>query len=320
MVPSDDGGPRSRGDQDGAARRRRRTRLLQRYVLNPPVRLATRCGWVPGHVLVETVGRTTGRPRRTVVGAELEGDTVWIVAEQGPYAGYVRNLVTEPRVRLCLDGCWYDGVARLAPEVDPERLLARWDRPVHAAGVRRFGTALRVVRVDLEAHPTGRAPGARHGGRLRRWWYRGRRPHWTARLLNRLSAAQFAAGVLSPARAVTLEVRGRRSGRTVSLPVVVADHDGQRYLVAMLGERAQWVQNVRAAGGRAVLRRRGREEVRLEEIEPGERGPVLRRYLALAPGARAHVPVDRRAPLEEFERIAPSFPVFRVVPVPPEER
>jgi CubicO group peptidase (beta-lactamase class C family) len=75
------------------------------------------------------------------------------------------------------------------------------------------------------------------------------------------------------------------------------------------------VQNVRAAGGRAVLRRRGREEVRLEEVEPGARAPVLRRYLALAPGARAHVPVDRRAPLADFERIAPSLPVFRVVPL-----
>ena len=38
----------------------------------------------------------------------------------------------------------------------------------------------------------------------------------------------------------------------------------------------------------------------------------MRRYLAVAPGARAHVPVDRRAPLEEFERIAVQIPVFRV--------
>jgi len=34
--------------------------------------------------------------------------------------------------------------------------------------------------------------------------------------------------------------------------------------------------------------------------------------LALAPGARPHVPVDRRAPVEEFEQIAPQIPVFRV--------
>jgi hypothetical protein len=62
-----------------------------------------------------------------------------------------------------------------------------------------------------------------------------------------------------------------------------------------------------------VLRRGGREEVRLEEVEPGDRAPILRRYLAAAPGARPHIPVDRHAPLEEFERIAGQFPVFRII-------
>jgi hypothetical protein len=45
---------------------------------------------------------------------------------------------------------------------------------------------------------------------------------------------------------VTLEVMGRRSGRWISLPLVMAVVDGQRYLVSMLGENAAWVQNVRA--------------------------------------------------------------------------
>jgi hypothetical protein len=40
--------------------------------------------------------------------------------------------------------------------------------------------------------------------------------------------------------------------------------------------------------------------------------PVLRRYLAIAPGARPHIPVDRRAPLSEFEGIAHQYPVFRI--------
>jgi hypothetical protein len=61
-----------------------------------------------------------------------------------------------------------------------------------------------------------------------------------------------------------------------------------------------------------VLRHGHREVVRLEEVDPGARAPILRRYLAVAPGARAHMPVDRRAPLEEFERIAVQIPVFRV--------
>jgi hypothetical protein len=63
-----------------------------------------------------------------------------------------------------------------------------------------------------------------------------------------------------------------------------------------------------------VLRRGGREEVRLEEVAPGDRAPILRRYLGAAPGARPHIPVDRHAPLEEFERIAGQFPVFRIIP------
>jgi hypothetical protein len=54
--------------------------------------------------------------------------------------------------------------------------------------------------------------------------------------------------------------------------------------------------------------------VHLDEVPPDERAPILRRYLDVAPGARAHVPVDRRAPEEEFERISPTIPVFRITP------
>jgi deazaflavin-dependent oxidoreductase (nitroreductase family) len=135
-----------------------------------------------------------------------------------------------------------------------------------------------------------------------------------ARLANRLSAIQFSAGLLSPGRAMTLEVRGRQSGKAISFPVVMTEYDGQRYLVSMLGKNANWVLNVRAAKGRAVLHRGGREDVRLLEVEPAKRAPILRRYLAVAPGARPHIPVDRHAPLEEFQRIAEEYPVFRIVP------
>ncbi|MCI4065784.1 nitroreductase/quinone reductase family protein [Micromonospora sp. R77] len=149
-----------------------------------------------------------------------------------------------------------------------------------------------------------------------RWMYRGRRPNALARLMNRLSARQYAAG-LAPGHWVSLEVPGRRTGRTVSVPLVVADHDGGRYLVAMLGERTNWVANVRAAGGRAVLRHGRREVVRLTEVPVADRPPILRRHLTLAPGARPHVPVDRRAPLADFARIAADFPVFRITAEPP---
>jgi deazaflavin-dependent oxidoreductase (nitroreductase family) len=148
----------------------------------------------------------------------------------------------------------------------------------------------------------------------KRWLYREGRPHRLARGLNRMSATLHSTGIW-PSRLATLEVRGRRSGRVISFPVVIADHDGDRYLVSMLGENANWVANVRAAEGHAVLRHGRREVVRLEEVEPGLRAPILRRYLACAPGARPHIPIDRDAPAEAFEQLAPEIPVFRITVV-----
>ena len=150
-------------------------------------------------------------------------------------------------------------------------------------------------------------------GDYTRWLYRGGRPGRFARLQNRLSAVAFSAGLL-PSRAGALEVRGRRSGKTVSLPVVIADYEGERYLVSMLGPEANWVRNVEAAGGRAELRHGRRESISLVEVDPALRAPILRRYLALAPGARPHIPVDRNAPLGEFEAVAADYPVFRIEP------
>ncbi len=111
---------------------------------------------------------------------------------------------------------------------------------------------------------------------------------------------------------------GRRSGRIVSLPLVVADVDGERYLVSMLGEGANWVRNVEAAGGEVALRHGRREEVHLEEVvAPDMRASVLKAYLQRTSNAGAHVPIDKDAPLAEFERVAPRFPVFRIVPRTP---
>ena len=141
--------------------------------------------------------------------------------------------------------------------------------------------------------------------------YRGGRPGPLARVLNR-GFATLHGSALAPEHWVTLEVVGRRSGRTISFPLVMAAVEGERYLVSMLGRDAAWVRNVTAAGGEAVLRHGRTERVRLEELEVGKRAPVLKAYLQRAPGARPHVPVNENAPLAEFEAIAARFPVFRV--------
>lgn len=151
--------------------------------------------------------------------------------------------------------------------------------------------------------------------RFKRWMYRGGRPNWLGRALNRGFAILHSLGI-APNYMVTLEVIGRRSGRVISFPLAMALVDGERYLVSMLGSQANWVQNVAAAGGQATLRHGRVEQVQLEAVPVDQRAPILKAYLRRAPGARPHIPVDLDAPLEAFEAIAAQTPVFRVRPRP----
>jgi deazaflavin-dependent oxidoreductase (nitroreductase family) len=76
---------------------------LQKYLLNPPIKLLFAIGVVPpGYALLETVGRKSGKPRRTPVGDGRVIDQFWIVAEHGANAGYVRNIARNSRVRVKL--------------------------------------------------------------------------------------------------------------------------------------------------------------------------------------------------------------------------
>lgn len=147
--------------------------------------------------------------------------------------------------------------------------------------------------------------------RHERWMYATGHPNRLASLLNRAWAAVGATRL--GRRLVTIEVAGRRTGRPLIVPLIAADLDGERYLVSMLGERAGWVANVRAAGGQAAVRRAGRRTpIQLEEVPPERRAPIIRRHLAVAPAARSFIAVDRRAPLAAFEDVAREVPVFRL--------
>ena len=153
---------------------------------------------------------------------------------------------------------------------------------------------------------------------FKRWLYRGGHPNWLARFLNAGWAAIHSLGV-APDYLVTLQVRGARTGRTISFPLAMVVLDGERYLISMLGSEAAWVRNVRAADGYAVLRHGRTEHVRLVPVAVEQRPPILKLYLRRAPGARPHIPVDKDAPLEAFARIAADFPVFRVLSAGPAE-
>jgi deazaflavin-dependent oxidoreductase (nitroreductase family) len=134
---------------------------LQKYLLNPPIKLLFAMGIVPpGYALLETTGRKTGKPRRTPVGDGRVDTQFWIVAEHGMKAGYVRNIAGNPHVRLKLrEGIgarWHTGTAHLLPKDDP-RERQRWlasqvpGSSKNAAAVRFFGTELLTVQIDLDA-------------------------------------------------------------------------------------------------------------------------------------------------------------------------
>jgi hypothetical protein len=144
--------------------------------------------------------------------------------------------------------------------------------------------------------------------------YRNWRPTRLGRWVNRLMGWWSGLG-LPPRFQVALEVSGRASGRRRSNPVVIATLEGERYLVSMLGPTSDWVKNVEAAHGNAVIRQGRRHRVHLVAVPPEFRAPILREYLRIAPSGRQHFPLPAGAPLSDFEAIAGSYPVYRIDPV-----
>jgi deazaflavin-dependent oxidoreductase (nitroreductase family) len=147
---------------------------------------------------------------------------------------------------------------------------------------------------------------------LLRFFYRDWRPTRLGRLANRFAAWVASLGV-SPLLGV-LEVRGRKSGQPRSTPVVIATVDNRRHLVSMLGPGSDWVKNVEAAHGDAILRQgRARHPIHLVAVPASERAPILREYLRVATSGRRHFPIAFDAPLSELEAIAERYPVFRIL-------
>jgi deazaflavin-dependent oxidoreductase (nitroreductase family) len=112
----------------------------------------------------------------------------------------------------------------------------------------------------------------------------------------------------------TLEVRGRKSGVIRRVPVTWVEHDGAKYLVAMMGEESDWVHNARASGGKVIFKRGRRKKNLLAELPVAERAPVLQSWYRRTGSStpKKYIGLDANAPLAEFEKIAPRWPVFRI--------
>ena len=137
--------------------KRRASTFFTAKLLNPVVRAVVRLGLpLPLVVILETRGRKSGQPRQIPVGKALEGDTLWIVAEHGHKASYVRNIEANPRVRLRVGRRWRTGTARILTDDDWRERQRRLPNKVNSAMVRAVGTEHVTVRVDLD--PASGAP------------------------------------------------------------------------------------------------------------------------------------------------------------------
>src|SRR5262249_1297018 len=148
-------------------------------------------------------------------------------------------------------------------------------------------------------------------GDFTRWLYRGQRPNRIARIVNRASAAVASSGVASN-YLVTLEVTGRKSGRTSrcpwSWPSSMDSGTWCQCSEITCSGFITYAQPVeRPCSGTAAGRRFRSKNYRLASA------PILKAYLQRAAGARPHVPVNKDAALSEFEKIAAAIPVFRVL-------
>lgn len=141
--------------------------------------------------------------------------------------------------------------------------------------------------------------------------YRGGHPNGIARAMNRIWSFLHSLGI-APNYLVTLEVVGRRYGKSINFPLVMTVVNGERYLVSMLGEDANWVLNAVAARGSANLWHGRREHVILELVNVQYRAAIIKAYVRIAPGARPHIPIDPDSPIAQFEEIASKYPVFRI--------
>jgi len=129
---------------------------------------------------------------------------------------------------------------------------------------------------------------------------------------NTIMSALVRAGLVP--RSYLLTTRGRKTGRPRTNPVVPVEHGGRRWLVAPYGP-VSWVHNARAAGRVSLTRRRDTRDYTIREVSPEEAGPVLQRYVRLAPSARPYFQASKDSPVKDFVTEADRHPVFELTTV-----
>jgi len=100
-------------------------------------------------LIIETVGRRSGKRYRIPVGYIDDGGRIIVVVEDGRRAHWVRNaLANDGRLRIHLRGRWRHARLRIL-EADPEDYLRQMNR-VHAAFVRIESSTPTVIELVPE--------------------------------------------------------------------------------------------------------------------------------------------------------------------------
>jgi deazaflavin-dependent oxidoreductase (nitroreductase family) len=137
------------------------------------------------------------------------------------------------------------------------------------------------------------------------------RPGRSRHMENTIMTALARAGLVP--RSCLLTTRGRKTGRPRTNPVVPVEQGGRRWLVAPYGP-VSWVHNARAAGRVTLTRRRDTRDYAIREVPPEEAGPVLKRYVGIAPATRRYFQATKDSPVEDFVTEAARHPVFELTP------
>lgn len=134
------------------------------------------------------------------------------------------------------------------------------------------------------------------------------------KMFNRMLGYLVGLGI-GPAYMYLLQVRGRKSGRLYETPVNMLDVEGKRYLVAPRGQ-TQWVRNAEATGEITLKKGRSRQNFHLRPIADGEKPPLLKLYLErFVTQVQRYFTVKAGSAPEAFREVAPSYPVFELLPV-----
>lgn len=117
---------------------------------------------------------------------------------------------------------------------------------------------------------------------------------------------------------VTLQVRGRKSGKPIRVSLTTVRQQGKRYLVSLY-PNSEWVKNVHAANGQVILVSGHETQVQLVEIPVEQRAPILYGYVQQRAfshsgeeSAQIFFGLGPKPTLQEMAAIADRFVVFQI--------